>query len=127
MEDIALRHVQVSDDRGVGQTYRLMLRAVMFCSERPNFHCLIIFGSRPALNHALEQARMIITPLQGFALVSHSFNTVSFHNGSEVRLVVPDNIERLRGYRINDFALDNSFRKMDAEIADWLRTILKPN
>lgn len=51
---------------------------------------LVEMGSRPAIEHAMMQARAMTAPLQGFAMVRFASNRIEFQNGSRVQFITSE-------------------------------------
>lgn len=115
-------------DRAAGNTYRMLLKALELATSGPNRNIFLLFGTGPALNHAMQQISPMTHPLQSFSMVHFSRNYVSFKNGSRITFYVGgSDLSRLAGMKIWDYAIDLSLDRLDPEIADWLRHAVRKN
>jgi len=126
MENLTLRHLVQVKGRVVGNTYRMVMLAVLFASARKDFTCMLVFGNRPALNYAVEMARIMTQPLGPFARVYRSGQKVTFDNGSTIHFILAGN-DTPRGILLDDFGVDTSVERLDPKVYDWLQLALKRN
>lgn len=116
-------------NRSEGNTYRMLLACIAKCCSRDGQSVIALFGSRPALNHALQMAAPMTAPLGIFAFVKYSQSSVNFDNGSRIFGVVAgeDFRQRMAGLRFVDAAIDGSAERLDPILMDWLKAAIRPN
>lgn len=109
--------------RRFGQTYRQVLRSILWASEHENSRIAFIVHNPPMVQEVLHMARAIITPLRTFGSISWSNSCIRFENGSVIEVKTPPHIERMVGRRWTVFE-DHWVREV-ALLSDRDRDILE--
>lgn len=110
----------VTEIRGTGQTYKLLLKAVLAATDHDNFLAVLVAPNHAIVLNALEQLATITRPLGGFAQVSFVRHRATFINGSGIQFLVP--AENFIGLRPNLVLVDESWYRLNPNplAAKWL-------
>lgn len=110
-------------DRGVGHTYRMLLKALIEATDHDQYDVAVVFHEPAALNDALEMLAALIRPLRGFGAVRFTQRLVVFGNQSEIRFYTPS--LQPRGLRINSLYVDQSWYLASKTMEEerWLKEL----
>lgn len=111
-------------NRGTGNTYRMLLKAILVASDHSHYDVAIAVHSGDMAVHALHMVRAITAPLQDFVRVRWQNRLVQFNNGSDIQFYTPR--AEFRGLRIHMVMVDEawySVRDFTDRDREWLRDL----
>lgn len=109
--------------RRCGNTYRQVLRAILWASEHENQRIAFIVHNAPMVEEVMHMARAITTPLRGFAVLNWTARHIRFQNGSAIEVKTPPHIERMVGQRWTVF--EDHWVQEEALLSERDRDILE--
>lgn len=93
--------------RRTGRTYRMLLKALIAATDNASYSIAIAVPNHAVALNCMEMLGAMTRPLQGFAKLQFTQETVTFDNGSAIHFYMPE--QPILGEIINWLGIDESF------------------